>query len=80
MFEYPMKTAWRLLARRDRPWTGLAAVLGMFVSCTVSGGMKVEKNRRFEIPDEYLAKMRNTGSEATTAGSVGGENNDQLSI
>jgi hypothetical protein len=45
----------------------------------VDGGVKMEENRRFEIPDEYRAKMKRTGSEVTTAGRLA-EENDQLSI
>lgn len=45
----------------------------------VDGGVKMEENRRFEIPDEYLARMKMTGSEIVTAGRFE-EENDQLSI
>jgi len=39
----------------------------------VDGGAKTEENRRFEIPDEYLAKMKKTGGEVSTAGRLEGQ-------
>ena len=34
--------------------------------------MKIGENRRYEIPDEYLAKTKKTSSEVTTAGRLEG--------